>query len=184
MALVALAACQKKQQGRSDDLAADLSRAAGDQMEGDLALAARGGPGTAVVSAQEQIAPHYHVARSRRSTPHLAMHRSPKSPDKAVVATTVATTMVPTAGPPETPTPVAETPRPTPVAVSYPDPANAGNGGSGDMGRGGSGNGDGGGIGIVIIRGGVGRGDHCDPRTDRGAGVHISIGRNFPVIRF
>ena len=70
----------------------------------------------------------------------------------------------------DTPTNVAVTPRPTPVGTA-PAPV--------DVGRGGSGGGSGGGglggigeaigtvIGVVIVRGGAGGVDHCDPRTDR-----------------
>ena len=70
----------------------------------------------------------------------------------------------------DTPTNVAVTPRPTPVGTA-PAPI--------DVGRGGSGGGSGGGglggigeaigtvIGVVIVRGGAGGVDHCDPRTDR-----------------
>jgi hypothetical protein len=70
----------------------------------------------------------------------------------------------------DTPTNVAVSPRPTPVGSA---PAST------DVGRGGVGGGSGGGglggigeaigtvIGVVIVRGGAGGVDHCDPRTDR-----------------
>ena len=69
----------------------------------------------------------------------------------------------------DTPTSVAVTPRPTPVGSA---PAST------EIGRGGSGGGSGGGgrggigealgtvIGVVIVRGGSGGVDHCDPRRD------------------
>lgn len=70
----------------------------------------------------------------------------------------------------DTPTNVAVSPRPTPVGSA---PAST------DVGRGGVGGGSGGGglggigeaigtvIGVVIVRGGAGGVDRCDPRTDR-----------------
>jgi hypothetical protein len=99
----------------------------------------------------------------------------------------------------DTPTNVAVTPRPTPVGSA---PAST------EVGRGGSGGGSGGGglggigeaigtvIGVVIVRGGTGGVDHCDPRTDRrptngplalpnprypaGAGVPIAVNDRRP----
>jgi len=71
----------------------------------------------------------------------------------------------------DTPTNVAVTPRPTPVG-SAPAPTDAGAGGSGAAathggGLGGIGEAIGTIIGVVVIRGGAGGVDHCDPRTDR-----------------
>jgi hypothetical protein len=70
----------------------------------------------------------------------------------------------------DTPTNVAVTPRPTPVG-SAPAPSDAGAGGVGGGSRGGGLGGIGEAIGtiigVVIIRGGAGGVDHCDPRTDR-----------------
>ena len=70
----------------------------------------------------------------------------------------------------ETPTNVAVTPRPTPVG-SAPATTDAGSGGVGGGSRGGGlggiGEAIGTVIGVVIIRGGAGGVDHCDPRTDR-----------------
>lgn len=70
----------------------------------------------------------------------------------------------------DTPTNVAVTPRPTPVG-SAPAPADAGAGGVGGGSRGGGLGGIGEAIGtiigVVVIRGGAGGVDHCDPRTDR-----------------
>jgi len=70
----------------------------------------------------------------------------------------------------DTPTQVAVSPRPSPVGSA---PA-SGNVGSGGVGGGSTGGGLGGigeaigtVIGVVIIRGGAGGVDHCDPRTDR-----------------
>jgi hypothetical protein len=70
----------------------------------------------------------------------------------------------------DTPTNVAVTPRPTPVG-SAPATTDAGSGGIGGGSRGGGlggiGEAIGTVIGVVIIRGGAGGVDHCDPRTDR-----------------
>jgi hypothetical protein len=70
----------------------------------------------------------------------------------------------------DTPTNVAVTPRPTPVG-SAPATTDAGAGGVGGGSRGGGlggiGEAIGTVIGVVIIRGGAGGVDHCDPRTDR-----------------
>ena len=70
----------------------------------------------------------------------------------------------------DTPTNVAVTPRPTPVG-SAPASTDAGQGGvgggSGGGGLGGIGEAIGTVIGVVIVRGGAGGVDHCDPRTDR-----------------
>jgi len=70
----------------------------------------------------------------------------------------------------DTPTNVAVTPRPTPVG-SAPAPTEVGQGGggggSGGGGLGGIGEAIGTVIGVVVVRGGHGGVDHCDPRTDR-----------------
>ena len=86
----------------------------------------------------------------------------------------------------DTPTNVAVTPRPTPVG-SAPRPRTRAAGGVGGGSRGGGlggiGEAIGTVIGVVIIRGGAGGVDHCDPRTDRRAdqrpGLH-SRTRAFP----
>ena len=72
------------------------------------------------------------------------------------------------------------TPRPQPVAVSYPSgPSSAGSDGSV-----GSGSATGAVIGTifgVVLRGGSGGIDHCDPRRDgRRGGVHTSVNRRMP----
>jgi len=70
----------------------------------------------------------------------------------------------------DTPTQVAVSPRPTPVGSA----PSAGDAGSGDVGGGSRGGGLGGVgeaigtiIGVVVVRGGAGGIDHCDPRRDR-----------------
>lgn len=70
----------------------------------------------------------------------------------------------------DTPTNVAVSPRPTPVGAA-PATQDAGSGGSGGGSRGGGlggiGEAIGTVIGVVVVRGGAGGIDHCDPRTDR-----------------
>jgi hypothetical protein len=70
----------------------------------------------------------------------------------------------------DTPTQVAVTPRPTPVG-NAPASTDVGvgrsGGGSGGGGLGGIGEAIGTVIGVVVVRGGSGGVDHCDPRTDR-----------------
>lgn len=70
----------------------------------------------------------------------------------------------------DTPTNVAVTPRPTPVG-SAPATTDVGSGGVGGGSRGGGlggvGEAIGTVIGVVVIRGGAGGVDHCDPRRDR-----------------
>ena len=70
----------------------------------------------------------------------------------------------------DTPTNVAVSPRPTPVgsAPAATDVGRAGSGGgSGGGGLGGIGEAIGTVIGVVVVRGGAGGVDHCDPRRDR-----------------
>jgi hypothetical protein len=84
----------------------------------------------------------------------------------------------------DTPTNVAVTPRPTPVG-SAPASTDVGAGGMGGGSRGGGlggiGEAIGTVIGVVIIRGGSGGVDHCDPRTDRrptnGGGIGLPDAR-------
>ena len=83
----------------------------------------------------------------------------------------------------DTPTNVAVTPRPTPVGTA-PATTDAGaggvGGGSSGGGLGGIGEAIGTVIGVVIIRGGAGGVDHCDPRTDRRP-TNGPIGMNPPI---
>jgi hypothetical protein len=107
-----------------------------------------------------------------------------KAPDPApenkveVAAPDVAQTEAP-APTIDTPTQVAVTPRPTPVG-NAPASTDAGTGGvgsgSGGGGLGGIGEAIGTVIGVVIVRGGAGGVDHCDPRRDgRGTNGPIYI---------
>jgi hypothetical protein len=104
-----------------------------------------------------------------RSNEEVAKAPDPAPENKAVVAEPEKSTETP-APTIDTPTNVAVTPRPTPVG-SAPAPTDAGSGGVGGGssggGLGGIGEAIGTVIGVVIIRGGAGGVDHCDPRTDR-----------------
>ena len=101
--------------------------------------------------------------------PDVAKAPDPVTENKVEVAEAEPSTETP-APAIETPTNVAVTPRPTPVG-SAPAPTDAGSGGVGGGSRGGGlggiGEAIGTVIGVVIIRGGAGGIDHCDPRTDR-----------------
>jgi hypothetical protein len=72
------------------------------------------------------------------------------------------------------------TPRPQPVAVSY--PSDASSGGSGSVGNGSATGAVLGTIFGVVLRGGSGGIDHCDPRVDgrRSRGTRVSINNRMP----
>lgn len=160
------------------DLKRDLEAASASSVE--LASTARDYQPTRFVSAIESPRASTPVRRRtvRRpvAAPAAALEEeTAKTPDPAPEARVEVAEAEPT--PPEapapaidTPTSVAVTPRPTPVGTA-PAPV--------DVGRGGTGGGSGGGglggigeaigtvIGVVVVRGGRGGIDHCDPRTDR-----------------
>jgi hypothetical protein len=110
------------------------------------------------------------VARpTAAAEPNVAKAPDPAPENKVQIAEIEPSTEAP-APAIETPTNVAVTPRPTPVG-SAPATTDAGSGGVGGGSRGGGlggiGEAIGTVIGVVIIRGGAGGVDHCDPRTDR-----------------
>jgi hypothetical protein len=174
LALISTAACHRKDAAK-DDLSDDLMRASSSDA---LALAPNSAGTTSVVSPQEQVAPRFAIASSRKSSPHRTPHVARETQMAAPASAPAVAAPEPAAPEPVAQAPVAMAPRPQPVAVSYPDPASAGHGNDG----GGIGSGRGG-MGGVIIRGGTVDGDHCDPRGGRG-GTQISIGRTIPVIRY
>jgi hypothetical protein len=177
-ALVGLAACQQKD-ARHDDLSADLANVTS---HNDLALAPNGAART-TVSAMEQVTPHFQVAKSRRGMPHRTPHLDRTSPTVAEVSAPVMAQ--PVATPPAVEAPVAVVaPRPHPVDASSANTGSAAGGGyGGDEPDGGYGSRGRGGWGGVIIRGGVGDGDHCDPRRGRETPVYGG-GRVVPTIRY
>jgi hypothetical protein len=159
-----------------DDLRKDLQAASASSVE--LASTARDYKPTRVVSAIESPATSAPVRRRSRprpvakpvaaNQPEVAKAPDPAPENKVDVAEPQPSVETP-APAIDTPTDVAVVPRPTPVG-SAPAPTDAG---SGDVGGGTRGGGLGGigeaigtVIGVVIIRGGAGGIDHCDPRID------------------
>ncbi|HUQ83645.1 MAG TPA: hypothetical protein VM076_21010 [Gemmatimonadaceae bacterium] len=159
------------------DLKRDLEAASASGVE--LASTARDYHPTRFVSSIESPRASAPVRRRQVRRPVVtpaaaAEQEVAKSPDpapetKAEVAEVEQSTEAP-APAIDTPTNVAVTPRPTPVG-SAPATTDAGSGGVGGGSRGGGlggiGEAIGTVIGVVIIRGGAGGVDHCDPRTDR-----------------
>jgi hypothetical protein len=176
-AMAALAACGGDQGDTTsslpDDLKKDLAAASASGLE--LASTARGYQPTRFVSAIESptnAAPERRAVAKRRvpKPPTNVEPQQETTPDPVPeptveVAETPAPTPVEAPAPALDPAPVVT--RPTPVQASY--PSSSGNGES-DVGRGGSGSIPGeviGGIIGVVIRGGSGGIDHCEPRGGR-----------------
>jgi hypothetical protein len=157
-----------------------------DDLQKDLAVAAAPAPGLAtaptsyekmqVVSAVERsraAAPaKRHVATKKRTPPVKRPEPVSKPADEVVEEQTVATSEVaPAAAPAPEPEVIAQQPAPEPSEDPAPAPVGRG-GNEGDVGigsgRSGGGLGGilGGIIGAVVIRGGIGGVDKCDPRTD------------------
>ena len=167
----------EQQAALTADLKRDLEAATASGVE--LASTARGYQPTRFVSAIESPKSSAPVRRRNVRRPvarpaAAAENEVAKAPDpapenKVVVAEPEPSTEAP-APTIDTPTQVAVTPRPTPVG-SAPATTDAGAGGTGGGssggGLGGIGEAIGTVIGVVIIRGGAGGIDHCDPRTDR-----------------
>jgi hypothetical protein len=159
------------------DLKRDLEAASASSVE--LASTARDYQPTRFVSAIESPRSSAPVRRRNVRRPvarpaaavdnHVAKTPDPAPENKVEVAEIEQSTEAP-APAIDTPTNVAVTPRPTPVG-SAPATTDAGSGGIGGGSRGGGlggiGEAIGTVIGVVVIRGGAGGIDHCDPRTDR-----------------
>lgn len=158
----------------SDDLKRDLAAAA--PAGGDLATTPQSYQPMRFVSAVERV---HTAAPARRKAPAprrvKSMHSREPAPEVASQTSDPTSTMVAEAPAPVA-TPQAPTPEPTVIAhqpsepTETPAPASSGSGGevgSGQHGHGGGWGGILGGIlGGVIIRGGIGTVDKCDPRTD------------------
>jgi hypothetical protein len=185
----------------------DLAAASGTGIE--LANSSRGYQRMRFVSEIEQPkastpvqltkAPHK-VTRPKVSNQALAEKTPEAAPDpKVEVASepTVTESTPPAPAPDPTPS-VVVAPRPSPQPVNMPASGGSGSGASGGSGGGGIGEAIGVIIGTVIIRGGAGGVDKCDPRTDgRGRGTvnrpewglplpsggGVYIGRTFPSPR-
>jgi len=176
----------KDQTGLSADLKRDLAAASASSVE--LASTSREYQPARFVSAIESPATSAPVQRRKVRHPvvrHTAANQQDvaKAPDpstetKVDVAEPTPSTEAP-APAIDTPTNVAVTPRPTPVGTA-PASTDVGTGGIGGGSRGGGLGGIGEAIGtiigVVVIRGGAGGIDHCDPRTDGRRG-----GTNGPV---
>jgi hypothetical protein len=159
------------------DLKRDLEAASASSVE--LASTARDYQPTRFVSAIESPKSSAPVRRRNVRRPvakpaaaaeqEVAKAPDPAPENKVAVAEPEKSTETP-APAIDTPTNVAVSPRPTPVG-SAPASTDAGSGGVGGGSRGGGlggiGEAIGTVIGVVIIRGGAGGVDHCDPRTDR-----------------
>jgi outer membrane biosynthesis protein TonB len=174
-------ACGTKQEqsaGVDADLQKDL--AAAGASDSGLALASADYQRMRFVSAVEQVkpaVPSKHVsmttqpAKAPKPTPTARRAPAPApTPEPQVVAEADAPEPEPQQTPSEAPAPE---PQPV-VVVQQPSPepsrapvGNSGEGGAGNRGGGGGWGGIIGGIiGSVVIRGGMGGVDHCDPRTD------------------
>lgn len=161
----------------ADDLKRDLEAASASSVE--LAATARDYQQTRVVSAIES--PRSSAPVRRRSVrrpvaqpvaanePEIAKAPDPAPENRVDVAEPQPAEEAP-APAIDTPTNVAVSPRPTPVG-SAPATTDAGSGGVGGGSRGGGLGGVGEAIGtiigVVVVRGGSGGIDHCDPRRDR-----------------
>lgn len=176
-----------------DDLRKDLQAASASSVE--LASTAQDYKPTRFVSAIESPTTSAPVRRRSRPRPvakPVAANEPEvaKAPDPAPEHTIDVAEPLPAVETPapiiDTPTDVAVTPRPTPVG-SAPATTDAGSGGVGDGSRGGGlggiGEAIGTVIGVVIIRGGAGGVDHCDPRTDtrRGTGRGGMVDPRVPI---
>jgi hypothetical protein len=185
---VILGACNTRREqatGLSEDLKRDLAAAAAPA--GDLATAPRAYQPTRFVSKVEMTrstTPTPRLVASKRRTPKALRAEAVKKPAADVVADptvkaeeAMAPTPTPVAVPNATENaPVAIVQEPTPEPTPTTTPANTGRGdegrgdGQGGIGERRSGGGLGGIlggiIGAVVIRGGHGGVDKCDPRTD------------------
>ena len=172
-------ACGTKQESATvdADLQKDLATVA--VPDSGLALASASYERMRFVSAVEQVKP---AVPSKRISPTPQPARAPKATPKARRAPAPAPTPQPEvvaeadAPAPEVAQTEAAAPEPAPVVIVQqpsPAPSSAPVGTTGEGSAGGRGNGGGGWggilggiIGSVVIRGGSGGVDHCDPRTD------------------
>src|SRR5215218_7610749 len=174
-------ACGRGNSNEQTALTADLKRdlAAATASSVELASTSREYQPARFVSAIESPATSAPVRRRNVRRPvvrHTAATEQEvaKAPDTAPQSKVDVAEPTPSSEAPapaiDTPTNVAVTPRPTPVG-SAPASTDVGSGGIGGGSRGGGlggiGEAIGTVIGVVVIRGGAGGIDHCDPRTDR-----------------
>ena len=180
LGLGAVACGTKREQSAAIDAGLQQDLAAAGASDTGLALASSDYKPMRFVSAVEQVPP---AVPSKKLSPTPQPARAPKPRPKAKRAPAPAPTpepqVVAEADAPE-PAPAvqqteSEAPAPEPTVIVQapsPEPSSApvGTGSEGSVGRGGGGGGwggiIGGIIGSVVIRGGRGGVDHCDPRTD------------------
>lgn len=187
LALGAMACGTKKEQTATLDADLQKDLAMVSTPDTGFALAGQGGQRMRFVSAVEQVKPGVQGKRpSSTSQPARAPKHVPRAPKAKAPAPTPEPQVVAESDAPEPAPSTQETPAPAPapepvVVATQPSPeptqapvGNTGEGSAGGRGNRGGGWGGiiGGIIGSVIIRGGMGGEDHCDPRHD---------GRNRPV---
>ena len=196
LALGAMACGTKKEQLATLDAGLQKDLAAVKAQDSGLALAGQGGSRMQFVSAVEQVNPGVAGKQpSTTSTPARAPKHTPKAPKAKAPARTPEPEVLAEADAAEPAPSIQQTPAPAPapepivVAQSpspEPAPVPVGTPGDGNMGRGNRGGGGwgsvlGGIIGSVVIRGGMGGEDHCDPRHDGRA--RPTYPSNIPISR-
>lgn len=180
LGLGAVACGTKQEQSATIDAGLQQDLAVAGAADSGLALASADYKPMRFVSAVEQVPPAVPSKRvSQAPEPARAPKPRPKARRAPAPAPTPEPQVVAEADAPE-PAPAvqqtaSEEPAPEPTVIVQqpspePSPAPVGSGSEGNVGRGGSGGGwggiIGGIIGSVVIRGGMGGVDHCDPRTD------------------
>lgn len=178
---LAMLACGGKDRAMSDDLRKDLELAG----TGDaITLATSTTSKQQVVSAIERTTPPApkRVAQSQRVARHKPAPKLPPEPveaQQADISEEIAEQPVQEAPQPVEPAPTPS-PRPRPVATETGGGSARGSGGGTNIGS------ILGGVVSVVLRGGIGGIDECDPRTDGrrpGTGrIPISINQRIPVI--
>lgn len=180
LALGAIACGTKQEQSATVDADLQQDLAAAGASDTALALASADYQRMRFVSAVEQVQP---AVPSKKPATTSQPSRAPKPKPRAKRAPAPAPTpepqVVATVDAPEPEPEVQQTqseaPAPEPVVIAQqpsPEPSRAPVGSGSDGGAGNRGNGGGWGgiiggiIGSVVIRGGMGGVDHCDPRTD------------------
>jgi hypothetical protein len=178
---VAMLACGGKDRAMSDDLRKDLEMAG---TADAITLATPAASQQQIVSAIERTTPPApkRVAQSQRVPRHKPAPKLPPEPveaQKADVSEEIAVQPVEVAPAPVEPAPTPS-PRPRPVATDNGSGTERGSGGGANIGS------ILGGVVSVVLRGGMGGIDECDPRTDGRrpgtARIPISINQRIPVI--
>jgi hypothetical protein len=176
LSLLLLGACSRRQEqtaGLTDDLKKDL--AAVSAPDGGLATAQRSYQRMRFVSDIEQSKAGVPAKRPAMAHHHATTsHHATKAPTTDVASQSVmsmespapAPVSTPSAAAPEPSVVIAQHPAPEPASAPAASPSDEGIGDRGRSGGGGLGGLLGGILAGVVIRGGHGGIDHCDPRTD------------------